>query len=60
MKENRNFKSDNNKIVLADFRRLKADLRRTLYNYLYLHVLFNNETNIICEICDKSALICEK
>jgi hypothetical protein len=60
MKENRNFKSDNIKIVLADFRRLKADLRRTLYDYFYLNVLFNNETNLICEICGKSALICEK
>jgi hypothetical protein len=52
MKENRNFKSDNIKIVLADFRRL--------YDYFYLNVLFNNETNLICEICGKSALICEK
>ena len=36
----RNFKSDNMKIVLADFRRLNADSRRRPYNLSIQMVLF--------------------
>jgi len=37
------------KFVLADFRRLNADSRRTLYDCSYQIMLFNKDTDLICE-----------